>query len=962
MHVEFRCCYAERACAFTPLSFYRVKEQMLLESKVVEEEKTARSTSFHGPQMQERKSAFSYLSTRGRTEDDLPYTPKFQVQFVLERAIEFSTAAVKATKNTKGTPLQKKKGKTMLLDTETYIKTNTYSVFFWDAQLASLPLKACNGSLKIRLVQLPPPLRTKEAQSVVAKALSGARYAEHRMDTPLCIGVAKFTLYELLSLRGGVRVALQAKKGLISIVEGLNLNSTSQNTLLGGKVGGSAFLLFEVVAFTYGRASLFKLLYSSSEDASNGRIRGESVSSIGSGERTADDPLLLQDNNAVDRCPSLCGSIDEQALEDSHLPSCYQKNTSEAALSHFLVVPYLAAVGVVININDVLSWTRLERTFALMGMCVLAYMRELEPVFVGLCGLYMSCSYAFYLLQFYNQTLHRLSLSQISSGLRSKKGGFRHVSISLEQRGTKFYEHNHFSSLTPGKPMILKTCYLYGRQNKLLNAFVRSLYFNQVGRTENSFYEIAFAVSLLRARKYKILITIGIVFLFLMVLPLDSFFVLLCVGVFAIYPITVRFTVPRSAKSRKRCLLNTKYLRRTWCLNRPLRILYPPCSALMGDSESQFRKDEREVLTPLKIQNSAFYSRHPLDQQAIMSSRISSFSPHGTRQVSLNTTRLTFAVLSLTNLSSGKLGGSWLLDQLLAHSDRVKAQHSVNSGFLFTRGRSQTFSSNILSPRARMGAGSTALGGNGGGSRAAPTYSGYEKYMQDTLDLFLSLRTQVLLTVHVSTTANMDVISNTRKRLDSLIQPQWLLEQGEDDSITSTLSAMTTCPFTVAQLEKRDAGDYKPEVRALAALAAYLLQGARLSIYSRGYMNRNCSIILPLAVGSSGFVRYNSPFIRPFEDILNPLLNTLEKIWRNESFTFSSFSSCLPPTSNVNTGGKALHTLQGNSVLDVSVEMVLQLIRCAHTEICGHLNKRPASAELVSYLRSKDERGDHPHT
>lgn len=962
MHVEFRCCYVEHACAFTPQSFYRVKERMLQESKGLEGEVGPPTIFLYDSYMLSEKRSSSYLVAKKMVEDELSYRPKFQVQFVLDQAIRFSTAPKEARGSTESAYQKRKRKKNMLHGTECFINTNIYSVSIWEAHIGSFPLRACHAAVKIRLVQLPPPLKTKHARRIVTQALSTATNDDQKIDTPLCIGVGKITLYELLALRGGIRIALQAKKGLVNIVEGLNISSTSTTSLLGEKIGGTAFLVFEVVAFTYGRASLFKLLSSCSRDAVNGKVRSASISLYESSERPGEEAVLLAGSTEAERYPLPDGSLVDTGYEGSGGANYAQNNTTESALIRFLVAPYFTAVEVMININDVLSWRRWDKTFILMVMCFMAHKMGIIPLFGLVCTLYLSAYYVFHLFYFYNQSFQYLSTTtQSPSRVGYKKGYLPSVRAAPERSERKLVEDSQVSSFFTGKTVISAPFYLYGRQNKLLNALVRSLYFNQLGETENSFYEIAFVFSLLKGRKYKILTTLAGVFLLFVLLSVEVFFLIFCVGIFIVYPITVRFTIPRSAKSRKRCLLSMNYLYRTWCLNHPLRVLQSPSTVLLTEKEQLFRREETESLPPFRAYSS--YSRPLVEANPISVSRLSSLSPYGIRQLSLNTGKLTFAVLSFTSLSCGKLEGSRLLNLLLQHYESIKLLHSVSSSSPFNRRRSDNFSSDNASPSSKAASPSVTHNISGKGGKFRASSSLYEKYVQDTLDLLSCLRNQVLITVHVSTTANMNLISDSRKRLDSLIQPQWLLEPGEDDGITSTFTSTRVCPFTVAQLGKRNPSDSKPEARALAAFAAYLLQGARLSIYSRGLMNRNCSIILPLAVGSSEFVRYSPPFLKPFKNILTPLLNTLEQIWKNGGFTFPSISECLATTTaDGNSGEKTPRIIKGHSALQVSEDVVLQLIRCAQMQMNDRSTKGLEPKDLTNFQKSKEEKGDQPFT
>lgn len=985
MHVEFRCSEVQRACVFDPESFYRVKQQMYRETlprgddlpgpdvplECLSLYRTSPSTS----KASSSPRAVAPGKSQRQIDDERRYKPVLQVQFVLEQKIQLETSEVFAVRDSKqrsrycfgrrrpsdeedGPPAPPPSGASRggglshgVCTDDAMVRTQRYNASFWEVLLAALPLRAVDASVKIRLVQMPPPLRTKRARRVVEEALGRAMDEDHMMHTPLCIGVGKITLKELLSVRGGVRMALQAKKGIANIVDSLNLNSTITHKILGKDEGGSAQIFLEVTAFSYGRASLSKLLLfpqsseSSYHHSSERRRRelggGESSAMYGSSRFGADE-LVSRGGGLLARQMSSLSDEDDDG-ERSSAMSISSTGVYESPVTRFFFIPYLAAVDVLLGINDVLSWRRSFKTFLVVLICLVAKQAEVLTFLVLLLVFGIVLRFGTYMATLYSAPLPSVLEDAHAGGgppISSRSSAKKKRSAPPPLRPTP--SHN----------------YLYGRQNKLLNALVRSQLLYEHGLSEASFYEIAFVFHLLRRRANSVISWVMMTCC-LFILPSDLTFPILFFLLFFVYPLTLRLTIPRSAKQRRRRLLSSTYLWNSWRLNHPMkvaRIVYiepPERAPAPGNPSIKGMETELNSFAPSHFSSGMGVTHHqrqrtdlnltmPLHEplSPLAYGAPSSFGAQAAaaaaakRKQTQNVAKLTFAVLSLTSLSSGKGGeNNQLLPLLRNHWSLIKSLH-CSAAAVRTGGGGGGGASMLLN---NVAASSTHLHNDlpsVSGGDSSEFEATYATYLRETVKLLYYIRSKTALQVYVTSNTRMPLVSDGLKRLDSLIQSNWLLEHGEDDGITSTFLAMPPhYSFMVAQLAQTIRGT-STEAQGLAALAAYLLQGARLSIYTRGRGNRNCCVILPMQMESNRLERYRSLCPKQAQH-LSTLIKALEEIWQSNSGTAGRPASAAPSKS-----------------MAVSPDMVLQIVKTHAEQLTGKLDVRSvANSRLHSFDR-----------
>ncbi|EKF32769.1 hypothetical protein MOQ_003377, partial [Trypanosoma cruzi marinkellei] len=157
----------------------------------------------------------------------------------------------------------------------------------------------------------------------------------------------------------------------------------------------------------------------------------------------------------------------------------------------------------------------------------------------------------------------------------------------------------------------------------------------------------------------------------------------------------------------------------------------------------------------------------------------------------------------------------------------------------------------------------------------------YQAYINCVIPFLQFLRRQCTLKVYVTTPSVLSSLPtlDTGKivRLDHLAHLSHLVDEGEDDGITSTLLAHSSQQVLMGQLPPLEHID--TSARAFAVLAAYLLQGSRLSIYSRPG-NKGCGIIIPLKMGSNDIELAPEP--NPCPPFLQKALIDIWKGWTDE--------------------------------------------------------------------------------
>lgn len=897
MHVEFRCYDVHQVRVLEPESFFRVNQELLRErykSGGSGHDAIPMLSLYNAEKIQTGQISSMQVKSKYQIEDERMYKPKLQIQFVIDQMIRIESTVV-GCKSEKGKDLRA--GRVMRkINRESLLCSNApkYSAVFDEALLAILPEKALNSVVKIRLVQLPPPLRTRTARRAVKTAVYEIPGAEKEsMYSPICLGVGKMTLRELLSIRGGIRMTLQAKKGILNILDAIHSSTTGyvSNTMkssveptdLSRKVvcRGATFLL-QVVAFSYGSSSLSNLLrFSSSSWVTKGLYTKAGC------EKTYDTTTIGQTKSGELGFSQLFHSqdVDEDVMNDgeksfsalSNRESCSKPNYT---IFYFFFIPYLATTDIFLEMNNILSWMKKTKTIAIGLFFYLASVADMFPLALVVISFLILFRFVSVITQLYRYSL-----------------------ASMKRR-------------KPQKIYLQVHSHLYGRQNKLLNAVIRSHLFYQQGLIEESIFEVAFVFHLLRRHQNQALFfcawvsTMGL---------LMSVKMLLTVGFilgFFVYPLTLRFSIPHSAKSRWKRLFSSSYLLNSLQLNRPLNVTaiayesqtsIQPCSGLPR-RVAPTRETEMEEYFNTSSQSGChgFHSETANDASPLSLMNQQNLSSQVRRQQKHNASKLTFVAISLTSCVSNGTEDTQMFLLLRSYWKHIRVLHSIVGK------RYKVSSSGVFTSAEQS-------------ERSAAIWQLYAAHVKKTLDLLTYIRNQTALQAYVTKNSCMPVIPNSSKRLETIIQSDWLLEEGEDDSVTPCFLAVPDCGCTVWKMPETTRGS-TTEAQALAAFAAYLLQGARLSIYARGRGNRNCCVILPLQPGSNFFERYPC-LASQYGKRLGLLVGALEEIWQNKYNMHKSLSSRKTQPLNPSPKSTSRSSTPFIGPLAVTSDMVLQVVQ-----------------------------------
>lgn len=853
MHVEFRCSDLTNVYCFEPESFYRVKERLAKGNASQENECLALYRDKKG----EKRASRHWFSGVQRTqqEDEKRYIPTLQIQIVLEQVIKLESSPIRAALGPKCEPVD-----------NSVIRTKLGSANVREAMLTVLPLHAVNTSVKIRLLQLPPPLHTSRGRRAVERALSSAVEPQCQFSTPLCIGVGKITLRELLSIKGGIRLRLQAKKGIANAVESLIGNAVGTKVMLGSSSGGSGIVTLEVVGFSYGEASLSKLLFCPSRSSSLRSGRSKSEDSIITVDRNVQSSSALWERDSIGTARSSCASM-----------SCHS-GMIDSPVIRFFFIPYLAAVDVLLRIHVIVAWQNQRKTALLLCALAVAYFAD---VLLVIC-IALVCSVV---LLFFSELAHLYRLPMDES-----------IALNITNS-----DNAH--------------SYLYGRHNKLLNAMVRSYLLYVNGCQEDSFYEIAFVFHLLCKYQHRILSFVFIAGLLQIMMPFTTFCAFCIIVGFMLYPISLCMHIPRSSK-RSGSVWTIKGFIGIWKLSRPLKVVSIVYVGAKGSEEKNSGRRSGDasslLLSPSTSSPMVPWNRPSIsvpkhegnlcqDDRCPSQAVLSPLSKNARRMQSQNISKLSFVVVSLTSKAGGQ-GGAALLARL-----RVQYENTENLQKLaLVQARRSVTIANMndrASPEAHFG----------------PAFdNAYSSFLSHTVELLEYIRSEVTIQFFVTPSSRLLIEPDTLMPLEGLIQRKWLTDHGKEDGITATLLELPQCPFMVGQTTQ--ASGATPEARALAAFAAYLIQGPRLSIYSRGRAQRNCCTILPLQFNSSRFERFQ-PLHR--SSSVSGLLSALEEIWHSAS----------QPTTSPSGGP-----------MTVSPEMVCQIVKTNIERIRKQIKDRPTAS------------------
>ncbi|KAG5493023.1 hypothetical protein GH5_01750 [Leishmania sp. Ghana 2012 LV757] len=850
MHVEIRLCKVEQACAFDLQSFYRVKQLL---------------SSYSGPSngSEEPVRRTWHGGSLLRLRQTPSFTPELKLQVVVEHLIEMESGIF-------GAKMDKKQHEARLrsLWNNSAVGTAYHSAEVEEVILAALPSAAADSVVKIRLLQLPPPL-DYNAQQVVKRAIGSAKISPHRHDTPLCIGVAKISLRELMSARRTVRIAMQAKRAVVSTVEAHNLDTLITNAMFGrGEKNGSAVLSVQFNGYTFGRVPRGKSI--------RNNIPTELAKHI-STARNSDAPSAP--------LPSVSSrAADEAAVE-------MEEEVLNSPAIRFALLPYIALIDVLLRAVDVTSWRVPRKTGMALGAVAIALYSDLfDMLFVLTAALAIVIGLRNISL-FYYGPVSECTTSQVAVSLMGVSG------------------------TTNFQP------FLFSRENPLLNSLLRARVFFSSGLMEDTYYELALAAHLARRSRrqlvvFGLLVCCGFAFL-----SVGTVVILLTLGAFTAYPVFVNVTSTRRRTRRTkvsplaliRAAANVIRVPQRHKVVRVVRVAVVraktaalssrPESVAGSASESlqqQFlncirqRAESTGVETPSERSEISAKMRENNIAAAHSRARTMDFDFIPSNSVIFASTLDRFQVThvmryfvalcfspsvvesaDLANTTAGlrKSSSNAALQRRLC--DQLKQARLI--GTLLTAALPQ---SNVIS----TGGNSATLTQQSGVVMADSKPSAVSKEMQEafqsffnsTLALLFYLRQQWTFHPYVTQSSTTKCMPDSMRSVSVLAQPQDLIDAGEDDGVTKALMARRHSMPNPPMVGRFSSGNpVEVSGRVMALYSAYLLQGARLSVYTTP---SGCVTVLPLLAPGNCMERFPQPNPCPGD-----LLNTLDSVWRGET-------------------------------------------------------------------------------
>lgn len=845
MHVEIRLCEVEQVCTFDTQSFYRVKQLLAGHGS---------STGGDDNSSKRTTSPEPMLSLRQRPN----YTPQLKLQLIVERLIEMESQVIAAQMSKR-----QHEARTKSNWNNSDVGTTYHNARIDEAILAALPLAAADSVLKIRLLQLPPPL-DYDMQQTVKRALGPVTVNEYRHDTPLCIGVAKIALRDMMAARRTVSIAMQAKRTILSTVEAHNLDTLITNAMFGkDESSGSALLSLQINGYTFGRVPKGRLLlYNGAGDA-------------------------LRPNSATE---SEAHSMGRQSVStaDGNDDAKLEAESLNSPAIRFVLIPYVAFVDVFLRICDVVSWRVPRKTGMAAVMVLVALYADLfDAMFVLIATL--------------NVLLFIRNISLFYCVPISDSASRTNASPAVPS-GT-----NNFQP------------YLYSRDNALLNSLLRARVFFSRGLLEDTYFELALSAHLARHSRRKIASFILGACAGFLTLSMGTVVILLTLGVFSIFPMYLNAPAPRHQKKREFSLTAAlhaaaKVLRTPERLRvvRVVRVavvrlksaakqpeedsLAAPNSEVLQQQFLSYLRQRSESVgggsatdrsdaSPRARESSSFgFHRRaktfdvegPANNTGNFSSTLDHFqmthalryflvlcfSPSGSDGATpANTTgtgRRTLSCASLQRRMADQLRQARAVNALVATEyPQVSSISGAGSSVFPTQ-------PSVIMTESKPGAVSKEV------------QDTFHAYFNSTIGFLCYLRQQSAVHPYVTQSNLTKCVADSIRSVGVLAPTHCLVDVGDDDGVTKAIVGRRVSVNSLPPVGKFvTSSSIEVTGRVMALYAAYLLQGARLSIYTSA---SGCSTILPLMAPGDRIERFPQPNPCPLD-----LLNTLDSVWRGET-------------------------------------------------------------------------------
>ncbi|KPA81980.1 hypothetical protein ABB37_03164 [Leptomonas pyrrhocoris] len=891
MHVEIRLSEAEQVCAFDTQSFYRVKQLLANHGgSTGGEDNSSKCTASAEPML--------------RIPHKLSYTPQFKLQLVVERLIELESQVISARMCKK-----QHEARTKSNWNNSDVGTAYHSATIDEVILAALPLAAADSVIKIRLLQLPPPL-DYDAQQTVKKALGNVTTNEYRHDTPLCIGVAKITLRDMMAARRTVSIAMQAKRTIFSTVEAHNLDTLVTNAMFGkGESSGSALLSLQINGYTFGRVPKGRLLLYNGAGEELGRNSTKGSETHSTGKQSV----------------STAGGEDAKAETEA-------ESLNSPAI-RFVLIPYVALVDVVLRVSDVASWRVPRKTAMALAMVVVALYADLFDVACVLMA-----------------TLHVLLF-------------IRNISLFYCVPISDSASRTNASPAMPSGADNFQP-YLYSRDNALLNSLLRARVFFSRGLLEDTYFELALSAHLARHSRRQIAVFVLVVCAGFLTLSIGSVVVLLTLGIFTAYPIYLNAPPARRRRRKKLLSIATVYgIVRVLRTPARLRVVRVVRVAVVRSKSAvpQPEEDTSAASTSMALQQQflGYIRQHSESIGAGSITERSDASPRAREGSTLGMHRRA-RTMDIDGLVSNAGTFSSTIDHFqMTHALRFFVALCLSPAGPETAGPSSSTgigrkTSSCLSFQRRMmdqlrqartvntlvaascpQAGSIAVPGSclfPAQSSVLMTESkpsavskevqdAFHAYFNSTIGFLSFLRQQSTVHPYVTQSVLIKCAPDSMRSVSVLAPTQCLVDLGDDDSVTKAIVGRRVAASALPPVGKFNTSNpIEVTGRVMALYAAYLLQGARLSVYTSA---SRCTTIIPLMAPGNRIERFTQPNPCPLD-----LLNTLDSVWRGETndtagegqevfFTADAVIQIVTVYKNFWTGDAAMAPVRTSSKLEL---------------------------------------------
>jgi hypothetical protein len=845
MHVEIRLYEVEQACAFDMQSFYRVKQLL-----------ASRGGSSGGDDNSSVRtiSPEPMISLRQKHN----YTPQLKLQLVVERLIEMEGRAIGARMNKK-----QHEARTKSNWNNSDVGTAYHSATINEVILAALPLAAADSVVKIRLLQLPPPL-DYDAQQTVKKALNNVTVNEYRHDTPLCIGVAKVTLRDMMSARRTVNIAMQAKRTIFSTVEAHNLDTLVTNAMFGkDEESGSALLSIQINGYTFGRVP-----------------RGRLLMYNGAGDGSASNSAKESEAFSTGKQSASTAAVDNDRLEE-------EAELLNSPAIRFVLIPYVAFVDVLLRISDVVSWRVPRKTAMAFAMVLVALYADLFDAMIVL-------------VVTLNVLLFLRNISLFYCVPISDSSSRTSAALTL-QNGAMNYQP-----------------YLYSRDNALLNSLLRARVFFSRGLLRDTYFELALSAHLARHSRRQIAAFVLAVCAGFLSFSMGTVVILLIVAVFSVYPMYLN--APAARRQRRKALLGLSTLHsiakafRTPERLRVVRVVRvavvksksvaPPPEDCVAASNSEVL--QQQFLGYLRQRTESIGAGSATDRSEVSPqgregstmgihrrARTMDLDGIGTNTANFSSTidhfQLTHALryfvalcfspsvseavgFASTTGNARRASGCGSLQRRMA--DQLRQARALN--IFVTTEFPQISSISAGSSSAFPAQPSMILTESKPSAVSKEVQDMFHAYFNSTISFLSYLRQQSTVHPYVTQSILTKCVPDSMRSVSVLAPTHCLVDVGDDDGVTKAIVGRRVSASALPAVGKFNiSSSVEITGRVMALYAAYLLQGARLSIYTSA---SGCSTIIPLMAPGDRVERFSQPNPCPLD-----LLNTLDSVWRGET-------------------------------------------------------------------------------